>query len=499
MSVTVSQELPISDAARAHIRQTVGNLIDGTVGGAESGRTMPVYHPPTGQQIAEAADSSPADVDRAVAAARAAFDDGRWRLLPPFEKERRMRRLSELITAHADLLADLDVLDNGMPRSRARYHMNMCAELAMYYAGWPSRLDGVVHPSPGGLMAYSIREPVGVAAAIIPWNGPTAAALWKLGPALATGNSLILKPAEQTPLSAVRLAQLCLEAGIPDGVVNVVQGAGETVGAALVEHPGVDKVAFTGSTQTGRIVQTAAARRLKRVTLELGGKAANIVYADADLDAAARGVVAGAWASSGQVCMAGSRLVVERSISDELVERVTALTRPLKLGSGFDADTDLGPLVSVEQLSRVSGYISAGREEGASVVLGGEPVGGDGYFVSPTIFTGVRNDMTIAQEEIFGPVLAVIGFDSETEALSIANDTEYGLTAGVWTSDMGKAQRAITGIRTGLVWVNTYAEVLSNVPYGGMKQSGFGRELGEAALDVYTETKSVVMRYGPPG
>jgi aldehyde dehydrogenase (NAD+) len=498
VTATVSQDLPISDAARAHISQTIGNVIDGAVGLSDSGRTTPVFHPPTGQQIAEATDSSVTDVDRAVASARAAFEDGRWRLLAPFEKERRLRRFSELIAANADLLADLDVLDNGMPRSRARYHMNMCAELAAYYAGWPSRLDGVVHPAPPGLLAYSIKEPVGVVAAIIPWNGPTAAALWKLGPALATGNSIILKPAEQTPLSAVSLAQICLEAGIPDGVVNVVQGAGETAGAALVAHRDVDKVAFTGSTQTGRVVQAAAAKRLKRVTLELGGKAANIVYADADLNAAAKGVVAGAWASSGQVCMAGSRLVVERSIAGELVERVVTLTRPLKLGSGFESSTDLGPLVSSEQLDRVTGYIATGKQEGASVALGGEPVDSDGYFVAPTVFTNVDNSMTIAREEIFGPVLAVIPFDSEAEALSIANDTEYGLTSGVWTSDMGKAQRAVGAIRTGLVWVNTYAELLSNMPYGGMKQSGFGRELGEAALDMYTETKSVVQRHQPP-
>jgi phenylacetaldehyde dehydrogenase len=497
VTATVTSDLPISDAARAHIAQTVGNFIEGEVVLAESGETMPVYHPSIGKQIAEAAQSSAADVDRAVRSARAAFEDGRWRLLAPFEKERRLRRFSELITENADLLADLDVLDNGMPRTRARYHMNMCAELAAYYAGWPSRLDGTVHPAPSGVLAYSIKEPVGVVAAILPWNGPTASALWKLGPALATGCSLIIKPAEQTPLSAVRLAQICVEAGIPPGVVNVVQGTGEIVGAALVDHPGVDKIAFTGSTVTGRLVQAGAAKRLKRVTLELGGKAANIVHADADLEAAAKGVVAGAWASSGQVCMAGSRLVVERSVQDELVERVAALTSNLRLGSGFEPTTDLGPMVSKEQFERVTGYVDIGRKEGASVVHGGEPVESDGYFVEPTIFTGVDNSMTIAREEIFGPVLAVIPFDTEEESLAITNDTEYGLTSGVWTSDMGKAQRAIGGIRTGLVWVNTYAELLSNMPYGGVKQSGFGRELGEAALEAYTETKSVVQRHGP--
>jgi aldehyde dehydrogenase (NAD+) len=496
--MTSTLQYPLSDETRAFLgRPSFGHLIGEKVQSSVSGATMYVEDPATGDEFAEVAAGGPEDVDLAVTEARSAFDDGRWRKLAPPEKERCLRRLAQLLADNAGLLAELDVLDNGMPKLFADYTMAMSEEIAGYYAGWPSKLDGVVHPSGEDLMVYTTREPIGVCAAIVPWNGPAAAAVWKIVPAVACGNSIVLKPAEQTPMSAIVLGELCLEAGIPPGVVNVVHGAGETVGKALVDHPGVDKIAFTGSTETGRLIGAAAASTLKRVTLELGGKGANVVFADADLHAAAIAAAATAWGNSGQACLAGTRLLVERSVHDELLGMVIELTRNMKLGSGFDPTVTMGPLVSRVQFERVSGYIALGQQEGASLAYAGDRPDGPGWFVSPTIFTDVRNDMRIAQEEIFGPVLSVIPFDTEEQAYAIANDTQFGLAGAVWTSDVGRAHRAGRAIRSGVVWINSYGELLTNVPYGGMKQSGYGRELGQGSLDIFTETKSVYLRLAP--
>jgi len=486
--------LPIAEDTRAFLARPLGNVIDGEVVPSLGGATLAVIDPGTGVQVHEVPDSNRADVDAAVSSARASFADGRWRKLPPFEKEARLRRYAQLVGASSTLLGEIDMVDNGMPRAIAGYHTMLQAEVLNYYAGWPSKIEGRVHATPEDIVATSKTVPIGVCLAIVPWNGPATSALWKIAPALACGNSVILKPAEQTPMSAILLAQLALEAGIPPGVVNVVQGRGAGAGAALVEHHGIDKISFTGSTITGRAIAASAAARLKKVTLELGGKGANIVFADADLDRAAQGSLAAIWANSGQICIAGSRLLVERPVHDEFVDRLASMSQFVKVGNGFDPETTMGPVVSRQQLERVLGYISLGKQEGASLVLGSERTGDRGYFVNPTIFTGVHNDMRIAREEIFGPVLSIIPFDTEEEAVGIANDTDYGLGAGLWTGDVSRASRVADELEAGSIWVNTYADLFSNVPFGGIKQSGLGKELGEGGIDAFTEVRTTYLR-----
>jgi len=470
-----------------------GHLIDGKTVGSVSGETFPVYDPATGREFARCAAAGPEDVDRAVRSAREAFDDGRWRNLEPLEKERRLRRLSGLIQDNRDLLMDLDVIDGGLVRAYSEFIVKFGQDAVDYYAGWPTKLHGSMPACPPDVVVQEVREPVGVVGVITPWNGPSAAPAG-IVPALACGNSVVLKPAEQTPLAALVVGRLCLEAGIPAGVVNVLQGVGEVAGAGLVEHPLVDVIGFTGSGDTGRRIQAAAAPRLKRVGMELGGKSPHIVFDDADLDAAATTVAGAVWGHSGQVCTAGSRVLVQRGIHDELVAEVVARSRNIRLGSGFKADTQMGPLVSKEQLDRVCRYVAIGKSEGAQVALGGERHGQTGYFHQPTIFTGVNNAMTIARDEIFGPVMAIIPFDTEEEAIAIANDSEFGLAAGVWTRDLGRAHRMTQAIRAGTVWVNTYQRVYPSIPYGGVKQSGYGRNLGAASLDHYTQTKTVWLK-----
>jgi len=484
----------LSSAASAFLdRGGFGHVIEGEFVSSLSGETFAVIDPATGEAFARCAAGGAEDVDRAVRSARRAFEDGRWRDLEPLEKERRLRRLSQLIDQNRDLLMDIDVIDGGLVRAYSEFIVKFGQDATDYYAGWPTKLHGSAPPSPRDVVVTEVREPVGVCAVITPWNGPSAAPA-SIVPALACGNSVVLKPAEQTPLAAIVTARLCLEAGIPPGVVNVVQGIGEVVGAALVAHPGVDSISFTGSGDTGRRISAAAAPRLKRVSMELGGKSPQIVFDDADLDDAANAVAAAVWGHSGQVCTAGARVLVQRGVHDELVAEVIARSRDLRLGSGFSPDTQMGPLVSQEQLDRVSRYVAIGRSEGAEVVLGGQRHGQSGYFHQPTIFTGVDNRMTIAREEIFGPVMAVIPFDTEEEAAAIANDTEFGLAAGVWTRDLSRAHRMTQAIRAGTVWVNTYQRVYPSIPYGGVKQSGYGRNLGAPSLDHYTQTKTVWLK-----
>jgi phenylacetaldehyde dehydrogenase len=477
------------------------NLIGSKWVPAASNKTFDVFNPADASVIARVADGQKEDINRAVVAARRAFESGPWRRLTASERGRLIWRIGDLILEHADELAELESLDNGKPRTVARVaDVPLAADLFHYMAGWVTKIEGHTIPisvpyAPGASFhAFTLREPIGVVGQIIPWNFPLLMAAWKLGPALATGNCVVLKPAEQTPLSVLRLGELILEAGIPEGVVNIVTGFGETAGAALAAHPDVDKVAFTGSTEVGKIIVHAAAGNLKKVSLELGGKSPNIVFKDAgDLDAAIAGAASAIFFNHGQCCCAGSRLMVERSVFDEVVEGVAAHAKEIKLGPGLHPDTQMGPLVSEEQLSRVTNYMHQGKREGACYVTGGTRAGNRGYFVQPTVIKGVKPGMSIVREEIFGPVVVAEPFTKIEELIPRANETPYGLASGIWTRDISKAHRVAAALKAGTVWINCYNVFDAALPFGGYKQSGWGREMGHEVLEHYTQTKAVVV------
>jgi aldehyde dehydrogenase (NAD+) len=471
-------------------------LIDGKWVNAASGKTFESHNPATGELLATVAEGDKADIDSAVAAARRAFE-GPWSKFTPFERQNLLLRFADLIEKHFDELSTLDTLDMGAPLSRTRAGRLRVLGMLRFYAGQATSIHGetIENSLPGEIFSYTLKEPVGVVGAIIPWNSPLTASIWKIGPALATGCTVVLKPAEEAPLTPLRLGELALEAGVPPGVINVVPGYGETAGAALAAHPDVDKVAFTGSHLTGQAIVKASAGNLKRVSLELGGKSPDIVFADADIDAAVPGAAMAVFANSGQICSAGTRLFVEQRIYDEFVGKVAEFGKGLKVGNGIDPDVQIGPLVSQEQLSRVTGYFDVGQKEGASAVVGGKRLTegnlGKGYFVPPTVFANVRDEMRIAQEEIFGPVISAISFKDADELVKRANATNFGLGSGVWTRDVSKAHKFAKAIRAGSVWVNCYQAMDPAVPFGGYKMSGYGRESGIQHVEEYLNVKAV--------
>lgn len=470
-------------------------LINGEWVDSQSGKTFDNINPATGDVIAKVAEGDAADIDLAVQAARRAFDEGPWRTkISARKRGQLLYKLADLVEQNAQELAALETLDNGKPISETTHaDLPLVVQCFRYFAGLADKVQGDVIPvdgKPGTMFCYTLREPVGVCGQIIPWNFPMLMSAWKWSPALAMGNTIIMKPAEQTPLTVLRLGELAMEAGFPQGVINIVNGFGETAGDALVKHPGVDKIAFTGETKTAQLIMANVAKTLKRTTFELGGKSPNIVFADADIDQAVKGAMAGSFFNQGEVCCAGSRLLVEEGAHDEFVEKFAQAAKKRKLGDPFDPATEQGAQVSKEQFDKVMKYIDIGKKE-ATCVAGGERFGEKGFFVKPTIFSGVNNQMQIARDEIFGPVVTVIPFKSADEVTAIANDTMYGLAAAVWTKDISKAHRIAHAVRAGTVWINCYNTFDAAAPFGGFKSSGYGRELGKSAIEPYSETKTV--------
>ena len=484
-----------TSVAAPKIRQT-NMFIGGKWQESRGGKRFPTLNPVNESVIAEIAQGNEADVDAAVKAARAAFETGPWSKMDARDRGRLMNKLADLMEANLEELAALESLDNGKPIRDARAaDLPLAIDCIRYYAGWADKLTGDVIPIRGNYFCYTRREPVGVVGQIIPWNFPILMAAWKWGPALASGCTIVMKPAEQTPLTCLRMAELAQEAGFPDGVINIVTGYGET-GAAIVKHPGVDKIAFTGHYETAQKIMVDAAKTLKRLTFELGGKSPNIVFADADLEAAVAGAEFGLFFNQGQCCCAGSRLFVEQSIHDEFVSKVVSRAKTRQLGDPLDPNTTQGPQVDADQFNKIMSYIDKGKTEGAKCLTGGSRFGNKGYFIEPTIFTEVNDEMSIARDEIFGPVLSILPFKNTDDIIARANNTYYGLAAAVWTRDVQKAHKVAASVRAGTIWVNCYDVFDAAAPFGGFKMSGSGRELGEAALSNYTELKTVTMSLG---
>ncbi|MFZ0584482.1 MAG: aldehyde dehydrogenase family protein [Candidatus Acidiferrales bacterium] len=478
------------------VTKTRKMFINGKWVDSASGKTFPTYNPATGEVLSNIAEGDKEDIDLAVKAARAAFDMGAWSKISHSERGRMIWRLADLLEKHLEEFAQLESLDNGKPLKVARAaDLPLAIDHFRYYAGWATKIEGNTIPlsfwKQNTFHAYTVREPVGVVGQIIPWNFPLLMAAWKLGPALAAGCTVVLKPAEQTPLTALRLGELIQEAGFPDGVVNIVPGYGETAGAALAAHPDVDKIAFTGSTEVGKLILKAAAGNLKKVSLELGGKSPNIIFDDADVDAAIAGAASAIFFNQGQCCCAGSRLYVEKKLFDKVVDGVAQNAAKIRVRPGFDPESDLGPLVSQEQLDRVCGYLESGAKEGAKAVTGGSREGTKGYFVKPTVLINTNEKMKVVQEEIFGPVVTAIPFNDTNEIAAKANDSIYGLAAGIWTRDIKKAQSLASKLKAGTVWINCYNVFDAALPFGGYKQSGWGREMGHEVLEHYTEVKAI--------
>jgi aldehyde dehydrogenase (NAD+) len=489
-------EKPKPRVAPPKVAPTQKMLIDGKWVESASGKTFPTLNPATGETICQVAEGDKADIDLAVKAARKAFEKGPWSKMSASERGRHMYKLADAVEKNQAELAALESLDNGKPIGDATAaDLPLTIACYRYFAGWADKNTGQTIPIAGPFFCYTRHEPVGVVGQIIPWNFPLLMQAWKWGPALACGNTVVLKPAEQTPLTALRVAQLAQEVGFPDGVINVVPGYGPTAGAALSGHMDVDKVALTGETTTGKLVMTAAAQsNLKRVSLELGGKSPNVVFADADLDQAIEGAYFGLFFNQGQCCCAGSRLFVEEKVYDEFVSKMVAKAKSRKVGDPFDPGTEQGPQVSQEQFDRVMGYIDAGKKDGAKMLLGGKRVGNAGYFIEPTVFSDVQDEMKIAREEIFGPVMSILKFKNVDEVIERGNRTFYGLAAAVWTKDITKALRLSNSLRAGTVWVNCFDVFDAAAPFGGFKMSGLGRELGQYALQLYTEVKTVTVK-----
>jgi aldehyde dehydrogenase (NAD+) len=485
---------PPKSASEVDIKHTEC-FIDGKWVPAVSGKTFATMNPATEQEIAQVAEGDAADVDAAAKAARKAFESGDWPKMDARDRGKLLYRLADRMEEEIDQLAALETLDNGKPLSDSRHgDLPLAIDVIRYYAGYADKLHGNTVPIRGNYLCYTRREPVGVAGQIIPWNFPLLMLSWKWGPALAAGCTVVMKPAEQTPLTCLRMAQLAKEVGFPDGVINIVPGFGPTAGAACVKHPLIDKIAFTGEHRTAQVITRDSADTLKRLTFELGGKSPNVVFADADMDAAVQGAYIGLFLNQGQCCCAGSRLFVQKECHEEFMEKLTALTMKRKVGDPFDPNTEQGPQVDQAQFDKIMSYIDKGKKEGAECLTGGERVGDKGYFVAPTIFDNVRDDMAIATDEIFGPVLSVLKFDDKEDMIRRANNTFYGLAAAVWTNNLSTAHDFAARVRAGTVWVNCYDVFDAAAPFGGFKMSGHGRELGEEGLKPYTENKTVTVK-----